>query len=331
VVDARGQVYFVYPSQSRIMRVDAMGKLTTFIQGEDGKKLSVPHHLVLDKEGNLYAAGDRDGGVWKMTPDGKTTQVYPPPDWRGIGIVGSGGDPFTMDADGNLFCINYRQFKHSQVLKISPDGRLASLAGGDWGYADGRGSQAQFRYLHSAAFAWTAAGSLLLTDNGTSIRTIAPDGTVTTLAGGPEDGYADGSGKEARFKGAMGLAVDAKGNVFVADSGNRRIRKITPDGRVSTFAGSGKRGGDDGPAGKATFADPAGVAVGRDGTVYVLDYVGDHPRVRRIAPDGAVTTTATVVPAPANQRQAIDETDRFRKLVPPRPNCCCLPGAFHAP
>jgi DNA-binding beta-propeller fold protein YncE len=316
VVDARGQVYFVHGERSRILRVDAMGKLTTFLQGEEGKKLSAPHHLVLDKEGNLYSVGDRDGGVWKITPEGKSTQVYPPVDWVGIGFVGSGGNPFTLDADGNLICIHYRPSKHSQVLKVGPDGRLASLAGGDWGYADGKGTQARFRDLHGAAFAWAADGSLLVTDNGTSIRRITTDGTVTTLAGGREGGFADGPGKEARFQGAKGLAVDARGNVFVADAGNRRIRKITPDGMVSTVAGSGKRGAEDGAALKATFLGPAGVAVGRDGTLHVLDYYRDDPRLRRISPDGKVTTIASAVPAPtdAEVREWIQRLEQKKDL-----------------
>jgi sugar lactone lactonase YvrE len=112
------------------------------------------------------------------------------------------------------------------------------------------------------------------------------------VAGGGESGYVDGPAKAARFQDAMGLAVDARGTIYVADDGNRRIRTITPDGIVSTFAGSGKSGGADGPAGQATFADPSGVAVDRDGIVYVLDFVGDHPRVRKIGLDRRVTTIA---------------------------------------
>jgi hypothetical protein len=292
VVDTKGQVYFVHGIRHRILRIDGDGRLTTFAQGEDGKLLSVPHHLVIDNAGNVYCASDRDGSICKIAPDGKVGRIYPPADWYGFGFIGAGGNPFTRDAAGNLYCVHLRHPTYSQILKIGSDGRIINWAGGDWGFADGRGSQAKFGALHGAAFAWTADGSLLLTDNGTSVRKIGADGTVTTVAGGGESGYADGPAKAARFQDAMGLAVDARGTIYVADDGNRRIRTITPDGIVATFAGSGKSGGADGPAGQATFADPSGVAVGRDGIVYVLDFVGDHPRVRKIGLDRRVTTIA---------------------------------------
>jgi hypothetical protein len=293
VVDAKGQVYFVHGVRHRIMRIDETGRLTTFAQGEDGKLLSVPHHLVIDNAGNLYCVGDRDGRVCKITPDGKIEQIYPPTDWHGIGFIGAGGDPFTRDAAGNLYCVHYRQSQHSQIVKIGLDGRLISLAGGDWGFADGRGGQAKFGALHGAAFAWAADGDLLLTDNGTSVRKIGADGTVTTVAGNGEAGYVDGPATAARFRLAMGLVVDTRGNIYVADSGNRRLRRIAPDGVVSTIAGSGKSGGADGPALQASFTDPSGVAIGRDGTLYVLDFVGDHPRVRTIAQNTISTIART--------------------------------------
>jgi hypothetical protein len=250
----------------------------------------------LDNQGNVYSVGDRDGQVWKINPDGRTTLVYPLPDlWQGIQFVGEGGNPFTLDAEGNLYCLHDRQFKYTQILKIGPDVRIATLAGGDWGFADGKGSQARFAYLHYAAFAWTPAGALLVTDSGSSVRKIMPDGAVTTLAGSAEAGFSDGSSQEARFKEAVGLAVDAEGNVYVADGGNRRVRKITPNGRVSTIAGTGQRGHLDGPAQNATFDTPVGIAVSRDKSVYVLDYdEDDHPRVRRISADGNLTTIAAV-------------------------------------
>jgi hypothetical protein len=291
VVDSKGQVYFVHGIRHRIMRIDTSGKLTTFAQGEDGKVLSVPHHLVIDGKDNLYSVGDRDGRLVKISPAGKIEAGNPLPK-EARWLIGSGGDPFTRDAAGNIYCVHCDRPKIMQVNKISVDGALTALAGGTWGFADGRGSQAKFGALHGAAFAWAADASLLLTDNGTSIRMIAADGTVTTLAGSGEAGYADGPAAIARFSDAMGLAVDARGGIYVADAGNRRIRTITPDGKVATFAGSGKSGGADGPANRASFADPSGVAVGSDGVVYVLDFVADNPRVRKIGLDRSVTTIA---------------------------------------
>jgi sugar lactone lactonase YvrE len=296
VVDGNGQIYFVDLIRHRIMKLDSRGALTTLAQGEEGKKLSLPHHLVLDQEGNVYSVGDRDGTVWRIGPKGTTDQIYPEPGWIGIGLIGSGGSPFTRDRAGNLYCINYRHEKHSQVLKICPDGRLSRLAGGDWGYVDGKGAQARFRDLHGASLVCTEDGSLLVTDNGTLVRQIAPDGLVTTLAGAAVEGFADGGGTKARFKGAAGLAIDAHGNIYVADSGNHRIRRIARDGTVSTLGGSGLAGGQDGPALEARFHTPVGVAVDRDGNVCVLDY-HDKARsvsVRRITPNSKVATLVII-------------------------------------
>ena len=290
VVDAKGQIYFVHGTRNRILKVDQSGKLTTLVEGVEGKTLSNPHHLAFDKDGNICSVGDTDGKVCRVMPNGKLDPIYPPPDWPGLDFIGSGGNPFTLDAADTMYCVNYRQFKHCQILAIGTDGRINNLAGGDWGFADGQGTHAQFRDLHSAGFICTRDGTLLATDNGTSIRKITSDGTVTTLAGGKEEGYVDGPGKQARFRGAMGLACDAQGNIFVADSHNRCIRKITPVGTVSTVAGSGKRGGNDGPALEASFEDPTGVAIGPDGSIYVLDFHGDDPRVRKLSSDRNVKT-----------------------------------------
>ena len=294
LVDAKGQIYFVHGTRNCILKVDQSGKLTTLVEGKEGKTLSNPHHLAFDEDGNICSVGDRDGKVFRVMPNGKLDLIYPPPDWPGLDFIGSGGNPFTLDAAGTIYSVNYCQFKHCQILAIGPDGRINNLAGGDWGYADGKGAHAQFRDLHSSAFNCTREGNLLVTDNGTSIREIKSDGTVTTLAGGKDEGYADGPGTQARFRGAMGLSCDAQGNIFVADSHNRRIRKITPVGTVSTLAGSGKRGGNDGPALEASFEDPTGVAVGPDGIVYILDFLGDDPRVRKLNANENVTTVVVV-------------------------------------
>ncbi|MFO0873803.1 MAG: hypothetical protein U0575_07500 [Phycisphaerales bacterium] len=292
VVDARGQVYFVHGVTSRIMRIDTDGHLSTFVQGTDGGKLSTPHHLVLDTKGNLWSAGDRDGHLWKIAPDATTTLAYPPLGGSGVGFLGAGGDPFTIDDAENIYFVNSRQFAYTQLLRSRPDGRLAVVAGGDWGFADGPATTARFRDLHGAAMRLARDGALLLTDGGTCVRRVAPDGTVSTVAGGAEGGFADGPAKSARFLGACGLAIEVDDSILVADAGNRRVRRIAPDGTVSTIAGSGRRGDADGSALSATFDTPAGVAVGPDGTIFVLDFHDDDPRVRRIGRDGMVTTIA---------------------------------------
>jgi hypothetical protein len=171
------------------------------------------------------------------------------------------------------------------LLEISREGRIAIWAGGEWGMADGQGAQAKFGNLHGACFAWSPEGSLYVTDSRTYLRKITSAGAVTTLA--------DSSGRPVQFQGAQGLACDAHGNVYVADSSDRRVYKVTAGVSVSPLAGSGQRGSDDGPMRTATFQNPVGVALGRDGTIYVLDYLNSDPSVRRISTNGMVTTIAS--------------------------------------
>jgi len=121
------------------------------------------------------------------------------------------------------------------------------------------------------------------------IRKISADGNVTTLAGGNE-GFADGVGTSASFNTPSALALGPDGNLYVADTGNNRIRKITPNGTVSTVAGSGTAGYVDGPAGTAQFNGPVGLAVSRDGDIYVADTYNDV--IRMITTAGEVTTIA---------------------------------------
>ena len=134
-------------------------------------------------------------------------------------------------------------------------------------------------------------GVVFIADAGDSnrIRKLTPDGTVTTVAGSVE-GYADGPGAQAAFNTPSGLALDSEGNLFVADTGNNRIRKISPAGLVSTVAGDGTAGYVDGPGTQAQFDGPIGVAVDTGGNIYVADAYND--RVRKISSDGIVTTVA---------------------------------------
>src|SRR5215217_1020897 len=134
-------------------------------------------------------------------------------------------------------------------------------------------------------------GTIYVADAGESnrIRKIAPDGTVTTLAGSVE-GFGDGAGDKALFNTPSALGLGPDGNLFVADTGNNRIRKITPEGQVSTVAGDGTAGYVDGPAAQAKFNGPIGIAVDARGQVYVADSYND--RIRVISTDGQVSTLA---------------------------------------
>src|SRR5207253_11471536 len=132
------------------------------------------------------------------------------------------------------------------------------------GYADGAARAA--RFADPFGIVVGADGSLYVADAGESnrIRKVSPRGEVTTLAGGRE-GFADGAGAAASFNTPSALALDASGNLYVADTGNNRVRKVTPEGLVTTLAGEGASGFVEGPAAQARFDAPVGVAVDRDG------------------------------------------------------------------
>ena len=296
VVNAKGELYFVDAFRSRIMKVDGAGKMTVFVESTERKNLSHLHHLVIDAKGNLYSVSDEAGPVWKITPEAEMTAVYSPKDGEGNPWLGANGFPFTIDTDGSFYFVPGGPPDDSRLFKMSADGKVSRLAGGKRGHADGKGDSAQFGFLYTSCFAWGPKGELYLTDT-SSVRKISADGTVTTIDGRPAGGYADGAGKEAKFDDAHGLTCDTQGNLYAAEFSNRRIRKIAPDGKITTLAGSGKSGSDDGPALRATFKGPIGVAVSKEGTIYVLDYSTDDTgptRVRRISPEGKVSTIVTL-------------------------------------
>lgn len=178
---------------------------------------------------------------------------------------------------------------------LVPDVLVTTVVGDTSIYADGAASVARFSDPEAAAIA--PDGSVYVADTGNNrIRRVAPDGTTTTVAGSTA-GFRDGPAAQALFNNPYGLAVDSQGVIYVADSSNRRIRKITPDGMVSTVAGAPDSVGGyfipdfaDGPANVAKFGFPAAVAVAPDGTLYVADYGAN--RVRKVAPDGTVSTIA---------------------------------------
>lgn len=186
---------------------------------------------------------------------------------------------------------------------IHPDADVRVLAGGAAGFVNGPVAKAQFQSVADVVV--DNVGNLIVADrNNHKIRKIAPDGTVSTLAGsigkegvwygknaeGIRYGDANGPASVAQLFFPQRLAVDSSGNVYVVEPTRHRIRKITPDGNVSTFAGSGAKGFIDGPASIAAFNSPAGIAVDGDGNVYVADK-GNH-RIRMVSADGTVSTIA---------------------------------------
>jgi NHL repeat len=172
---------------------------------------------------------------------------------------------------------------------VGSPGTVTDPIYGQVGSANGTGTAASFKA--PAGVVMDAAGNLYVSEAGNyMIRKITPAGVVTTFAGSTTGGFTNGIGAAASFSAMQGIAIDASGNIYVADSGNQVIRKVTPDGTVSTFAGTGVMGSGNGPAASATFDGPAGVAVDAAGNVYVADF--GNKMIRKISAGGIVSTLA---------------------------------------
>ena len=177
-----------------------------------------------------------------------------------------------------------------QATPLGWAGQLQLRAGdGVLGLRDGLAAQARFADPYGLALG--RDGTLYVADAGDNnrIRAIRADGSVVSLAGSSE-GFRDGNGAAAAFNTPSGMALDAAGNLYIADTGNHAIRKLSPQGVVSTLAGDGSAGYLDGPAAQARFNGPTGVAVDAQGRVYVADTYND--RIRVIGNDGQVRTLA---------------------------------------
>ncbi len=193
-------------------------------------------------------------------------------------------DPFAIafGTDGTAYISDAGD--SNRIRKLTSEGSLITLAGGNEGFADG--SQASFNT--PSGLAVDDDGNVYVADTGNNrIRKIAPDGVVSTLAGSGTAGYSDGPATQAQFDGPIGVSVDPSGNLYVADSYNDRIRKVSVDGQVTTVAGAGQ-GYADGDAGSAKFDTPCGIIVAADGSLIIADTGND--KLRRVSTTGQVTT-----------------------------------------
>jgi hypothetical protein len=192
-----------------------------------------------------------------------------------------------LDSLGNLYVTDFYNFT---VRKITPGGFVSTLAGlaGVQGGTDGTGSEA--RFFGPSGVAVDSSGNVYVTD-GDAVRKITPSGVVTTFAGlTGVSGYVDGTRSEARFTQAIGLAMDASGNIYVADAGNQIIRQVTSAGVVTTLGGLPRVPGyADGTGNQVRFNYPLSVAISSSGDLYAGDV---SPTVRKITPAKVVTTLA---------------------------------------
>ena len=306
-VDSAGIVYVSEYSNQRIRKIGTgtvqlplnQAIVTTFAGSTQGSTNGTGTNalfgnnnrgITVDSVGNVYVADTMNNRIRRITPAGVVTTLAGSTQGstNGTGTNATFNQPYgvAVDSAGNVYVGETGGY---YIRKITPAGVVTTLAGnGGSGFADGTGTNASFGTPEGVAV--DSAGTIYVSDHsGRRIRKVSETGVVTTLAGnGNFTPFADGTGTNATFGTPMGIVLDAIGNIYVADNYHKRIRRITQSGVVTTFAGNGTAGVTDGIGTNATFNEIWGVALDSAGVMYV----GDTHRIRRITPDGVVTTLA---------------------------------------
>ena len=316
-VDGSGSVYVADTGSDTIRKITQAGVVSTFA-GTAGNfgyadgagsaaKFAEPTSLALDGAGIIYVADSINYKIRKITPSGVVSTLVTT-DGTGSPVGFTAPNGVAVDVSGNI-CVadTYNQL----IRKVTPAGVVTNLAGlaPNTGRTDGTGSAARFDAPQGVAV--DGSGNVYVVNTSySSIRKITSSGVVTTFAGGAGQGSADGTGSTAHFNIPYGVAADGSGNVYVADTNNNTVRKITPGGVVSTLAGLALASGStNGTGSAARFRKPRALAVDVSGNVYVAD-TGNHT-IRKITPAGVVTTLAGLALAVGNT-DGMGSTARFR-------------------
>lgn len=251
-----------------------------------------PSGITIDGDDNLYVADTDNYIIRKISPNRMVTTLAGSPRVAGFKdatkneALFSGVYDIRLGTSDNLFVADHGNHR---IRKVTLDGTVTNYAGnGLNGSENGMRLNASFGFMQSLVID-SKENVFVVENNYHRIRKIASSGEVSFFAGGSQSGFKDGNGTNASFKFPLGIAVDRNDNLYVTDSQNNLIRKITPNGDVTTLAGS-TQGFADGQGTEAQFNYPTGIALDEQGTLYVVDT--NNKRIRKISPDGEVTTLA---------------------------------------
>jgi len=307
-VDSSGNVYIADTVNNRVRKV--VGTNIGTIAGNGGfsfsgdggaankAQLNRPQAVAVDAAGNSYVVDTGNNAVRKITAGGTIST------FAGNGTAGFGGDGgaatgaqlnspsgIAVDSTGNVYIADTQ---NARIRRVT-GGTIGTVAGGGTvGYAGDGGAGTSAQLNTPIGIAVDGAGNLYIADFGNNVvRKLSSGGAISTIAGNNRQGYSGdgGLGTLAQLNGPQGVAVDAAGNVYIADTLNSRIRKVAPGGGISTIAGTGIAGysGDGGPALSAQIVNPAGLAVDSAGNLYVSDL---SKSIRRIFANGPISTVA---------------------------------------
>jgi sugar lactone lactonase YvrE len=313
-VDAAGNVYVADQDAGRVRKISPSGVISTIAGtglsgfGGDGgpavaAQLARPTGLAVGADGSVYVADTWNNRIRRITPAGTISTL------AGSGSAGFSGDAgpaalATLDGpmgvalgpDGSVLVADSG---NNRIRMINPAGVISTVIGqtltADSGFAGDGGVSTAALLREPSLAVQVADGSTIVADTGNNrVRRISPAGVISTIAGSSEAGFSGDGGPavSAQLSSPSGLAVDAAGAVFVADTGNNRVRRISPTGVISTIAGSSEAGfsGDGGPAVSAQLSSPSGLWIDPNGNLFVAD-TGNN-RIRRISPAGTITTVA---------------------------------------
>lgn len=314
-LDAAGNLYITDQYSSKVRMVTPNGIITT-VAGNgnssfagDGAQatfaeLYLPAGVVVDGNGNIFISDSGNQRVRMVNPAGIITTV------AGTGVPDATGDggPATeatlakplglaVDPSGNVYIADN---ENARVRVLSPNATISTLAGTGINVGDG-GPATSALLSQPSAVALDSAGNLYIADSGYQrIRQVAPDGTITTVAGNGHRGSAGSGGPatSANLASPQGVAIGPQGQIYITDDANSLIRVVdTISGDISVFAGSGSVYGDGGPATSAQILTPSSIAADAAGNVYFDDNVAvagvtQGVVVRRVGPDGNITTAA---------------------------------------